>query len=506
MAQRGLADWEISLIKQMMAEGYARDKMHAYFNRPERTLTPAAFSEIKAEKFGSNISASGPEALARFVETFSKSPAAAESDPIGLATLGRLLATDAAGRNLIETENDHIEFKASFSFHDNTFSKIARAIAALANNSGGYVFCGVEDKTGRVRGLADADLFACDLARWSQVLRDCLMPMPIFERLLVEVAGAMVGVIYVEAASHKPIVATKTFGEKIRSGGIYYRYPGQSTEIAYGELACLLSDRDRRSQQGLLKTFNIYAERTPDEVALIDLKGGRLVSNEQPIELSKDLIDRLNVIRKGEFVEEGGAPAVRVVAEATVKATANDIAAQVVRGYVSDRAAIRNFVHRQTVEEPLQYFLAAVNSSSDWLPLFRWAREAGLTASQAVAIVEGESLTPAKRQRALERLSGKRTALLQVTRSVRVSRNRILSGDIPAIGSATDLRRLMLAIRMVEYADSEKLGHLWAALGRGFDFAWAAGNGGDLQSYVKAAAARVDELNEARAQKVAEAA
>lgn len=68
------------------------------------------------------------------------------------------------------------------------------------------------------------------------------------------------------------------------------------------------------------------------------------------------------------------------------------------------------------------------------------------------------------------------------------------------IATATELRRLMQAVRMVKSATPEQMAALWLALERGYDFAWAASNGGDLQSYVKAAAARVDELQDTQEQ------
>lgn len=491
MAQRGLQDWEIALIKRMMEEGYARDKMHAYFNRPERTLTPAAFSEIKLGRFGASIRAASADELSRFVEGFSKSPSTAESDPIGRATLAKLLQTEAG--TLKVSENDHLEFKASFSFADNTFSKIACAMAALANNRGGYILCGIEDGSGRVIGLATREAFGCDLARWATTLKRCLMPVPTFERMLTEVDGKTVGVLYIEAAENKPVIATKTFGDKMKDGAVYFRYPGQSTAIGYGEMAALLSDRDRRSQRALLKHLNIFAERAPEDLALVDLRDGLLVDQSKPISLSPDLVSRLNLIKQGEFVETGGAPAVRLIADATITSEAPS-PPQIVRGFVGDAALMKNFAKRLPVAEPGQYFLAAINSSSDWLPIFRWLRDAGISKEQALALIEQEGLTPSRRSRAIDRLNGARSAYALEAPNVRALRDQLLALVPLDIQSATDLRRVMPAIRAVKVATAPQLEVLWTTLERGFDFAWAASKGGDLQSYVKAAAARVDEL------------
>lgn len=492
MAQRGLEDWEIALIKRMMMEQYARDKMHAYFNRPDRTLTPAAYSEIKAGRFGKAIEPASIETLQRFVEGFARQREGEKSDPIGAPTISKLLRLAADGIRLIESEDNQIEFKASFSFSDNTLSKIMRAVAALANNSGGYIFCGVEDQTGKVLGLSSVTDFNSDIARWSTAIKGCLMPTPHFEKALFKVAGKDVGVIYVEEAERKPILANKNLGDKIRAGAIYYRYPGQSSEIGYGELSELLHERDRRAQRELLDNLSIFSDRTPDEVAVIDLKTGEMANGQEKIRLSQEFIDQLSVIKEGEFVEVGGAPAVRIVADAQVEL--GDQATRVVRGFTSDQSVARNFACREAVAEPLQYFSAAINSHSDWLPIFRWLHEAGVSHQEAIRIVEQEGLSPSKRRHALDRLAGKISAHRQFHNTYRIPREMFLKGETPKIETATELRRTMSALRMMTTASPEQVEAMWRALKIAFDFAWQPAHGGDLQSYVKAAAGRLDEL------------
>lgn len=498
MANRGLENWEIAIIKRMMAEGYARDKMHAYFNKPERTLTPAAYSEIKVGKIGAEVPMAGAEVLARFVDGFAKSREEAESDPIGALMLSRIISIEDGADCLNEKESDHVEFKASFSFSDNSFSKILRAMAALSNNSGGYILCGIEDGTGVVKGLSSPDVFDCDPSRWSQALKSSLMPAPVFDRIVIDVAGKKIGVIYVDPAENKPIVATKKVGEKIREGGIYYRYHGESREIGYGELSSILMERDRRSQQMLLKTLNLFAERSPGDLAVIDLKKGELVDAEAkeagaPIQLSKEFVEQLSVIKEGEFVEKGGAPAVRILANASVS-DLGPSSANVVRGFTSDQASVKNFIVNEGVQEPIQYFLAAINSPSDWLPLFHWIRVAGISTEKAIELIEAENLSAKRRSRALERLAGQKTAWVKPIPSIKLILSKLLKGEVPDILSATELRKVMQAIRGVDRADEAQIAALRAALKVGYDFAWAPANGGDLQSYVKAAAGRVDEL------------
>lgn len=498
MANRGLEDWEISIIKRMMEEGYARDKMHAYFNRPERTLTPAAYSEIKVGKIGPEVPVAGSEVLSRFVDGFAKSREEAEKDPIGAFMLSRMVAIDSETDCLKEKESDHVEFKAGFTFADNAFSKVVRAMAALANNSGGYILCGIEDGTGAVKGLSSPDVFDCDPSRWSQALKSALMPVPVFGRIIVEVAGKKIGVLYVEPAENKPVVAIKKLGEKIREGAIYYRYPGESREIGYGELSSILADRDRRAQQTLLKTLNLFAERSPSDVAVIDLKRGELVDtdvaeNGAPIQLSKEFVDQLSVIKEGEFVETKGAPAVRILANANI-VVPDSVMTQVVRGFVSDQSSVKNFIANEDVQEPIQYFLAAINSSSDWLPLFHWMRVAGVSTEKAMELIESENLSAKRRSRALERLAGERSAWVKPLKSISPIVTKLLKGEVPEVSSATDLRKVMQAIRGIDGANEAQIRSLREALKIGYDFAWAPANGGDLQSYVKAAAGRVDEL------------
>ena len=82
-----------------------------------------------------------------------------------------------------------------------------RAIAALSNNRGGYIFFGVHDKDGANEGAADmsyavvglpGDAFQrADPADVSKLVRSALDPTPRIRLGSAEIGGKPVGVIYV---------------------------------------------------------------------------------------------------------------------------------------------------------------------------------------------------------------------------------------------------------------------------------------------------------------------
>lgn len=167
----------------------------------------------------------------------------------------------------------------------------------------------------------------------------------------------------------------------------------------------------------------------------------------------------------------------------------------VVRGFVNDSAVLRNFIYGGEVAEPLQYFNAVLNSPLDWLPLFRWARLAGLSLADALVRVDEESLPPRKRERAIDRLVGKRLAKQQIVKTYKDELNRLLLCVQPDIEGPPKLRRVAIAMRSLpDTLTLVQLDCAKKALQAAYAYASAPGTGGDLLSLVRSAASRLDEI------------
>ncbi len=246
---RGLDRTEVAIIKRMIANNEARDKIMSFFIRPGRVISPAAVSEILSGKIGRDVEQATELETQRFM-----SKRLSEFNPFSLGdVVGRtsptiirevLQASRGFQRALPGFENSFNEYKRQMPKDKLARAKIAKAIAAFANANGGYIFFGIED-TGEIVGLGDQAPQQKDWDHISSIIVNCFAPAVSWSQSVVDINGLNIGVIYIPEALSKPIIATADFTDEIKKSGIYYRYPGQSCVIEPGDLMHLLSQRDR---------------------------------------------------------------------------------------------------------------------------------------------------------------------------------------------------------------------------------------------------------------------
>lgn len=143
---------------------------------------------------------------------------------------------------LIDGETSEQECKAQF--EPRRMEPIIRAIAALANNRGGFVFIGVTDAECRVAGMPDTTFQNTDKAK------TLLTPTPVFSREVIDVGGHAVGVIHVEKQPTPPVIVCRD-ANGLEDVTILFRYPGQSGKIKFGDLLEILREPDRAAQRVL---------------------------------------------------------------------------------------------------------------------------------------------------------------------------------------------------------------------------------------------------------------
>ena len=219
-------------------------------------------------------------------------------------------------RRLATGETDEVECKTSFGFKHPT--SWLRAIAALANNRGGYLFLGIADKdeTGlhRVVGLGPEHFEEVDPVAITRLLRATFDPTPRFEKGVVEVGGKRVGVLWVEQHPARPIIA-RVSRDDIRDGDIFFRYPGQSARISHADLRAMLDARDAQARADILPMVRRLLDLGPSRAMVADLKDGHLTDGKRIVELDPETVGRLKFIKEGEFDEVEGAPTLRLIGD-----------------------------------------------------------------------------------------------------------------------------------------------------------------------------------------------
>lgn len=510
MAKRSIADDEIALIKAMLAREMKNKDIQFFFNRPDRPVNSGRITGIRDGTYGpsKDIDPASVAELDDFIAGHSAIPGVAavaipastediDPDPLIGSALKKLFRKGKDKRwRLAAGETDAHECKTSFGFrHTGAW---LRAIAALANNTGGYILFGVHDKgvsdeNGEdlsyvAAGMTTDEFEKMDPAEISKRVKAVFDPTPRVRTKLLSLDGARVGVIYVERHESRPVIATKTEGSDVREGDIYFRYPGQSTRIKYSDLRALLDARDRDARAQVLPMVERLLQLGPERTMIADLAGGTLDDGKRAIQIDEALIEKLNFIKEGEFSEAVGAPTLRLIGE--VQPVGAALALRTKLSLLTRAAVFDAFLDQTNPTDPEQYIRFAVEvGQGEWYPLHYFAKLAGMTRAQLVEFINASGGTPSRK----------------ATYTKRVQPNAAYK---EAIGKPKAFLEDLLARKPITVVTPEEASHvsqgIWA-LPDGFTvdvkpMMWLlkqcmfALNGKSTLSFARRAAGRVDEL------------
>lgn len=242
---RGLQDFEVALIKAMVAEQLKRDEIMSYFVRPGRIISPAAISEITAGKIGPDVDAASSHELAIYMESRANEPApsvdATLSAPHSAINLRAKLSDFL--RPQFSFENSDIELKSCLPDQRDGVAKIIRTISSFANSNGGVIYFGISDDR-KVVGIMNTKTEQAALRSIGDKCKELLSPAISWDRVMFEMNGSLLAAICVSASNAKPVIIMSDFTNEIKAGDIYFRYSGQSSKIRPGDLMKLLAERD----------------------------------------------------------------------------------------------------------------------------------------------------------------------------------------------------------------------------------------------------------------------
>ncbi|MCC8971903.1 ATP-binding protein [Bradyrhizobium brasilense] len=270
MAKRTIQDSEIALIKAMLDRGMKNKDIQFYFNRPERSVNSGRISTIRTGAYsnsGKILAASAGE-LDSFIERFA-SHERNESSPIDDHDVRKFFRRERDSLwYLHRGESEECECKQDFD--PKKLTPVVRAIAALANNKGGYVFFGVGNNQCRVDGAGPA-FSQTDIVDIINKVKAHLAPTPsITAKGIVDFDGKAVGFLRVDRHPDRPVIVYRD-GEGLSEGDILYRYAGQSSRIKFADLRSMLEERDRRAQVALAKAAGALADVGTANAIILDI-------------------------------------------------------------------------------------------------------------------------------------------------------------------------------------------------------------------------------------------
>ncbi|HBF88771.1 MAG TPA: hypothetical protein DDX39_09030 [Bacteroidales bacterium] len=216
--------------------------------------------------------------------------------------------------HLKRRESFDLEFKANFHL-GNQLLEYCRSLVGMANNKGGQIIFGIQDKPRYLVGMTNEKFTTCDPAKINQTLMEYFSHEIEWEMDTLEFKENLFGRLRVMEAKRKPIICKKNGDKVLKEAAIYYRYRGETKEINFAELFDILQNERDKEKVLWMKHIEKIGTVGPQNIHLVDTYKGELHTDKGKILLDKELLDKIKFIKEGQFVEKGGAPTLRIVGE-----------------------------------------------------------------------------------------------------------------------------------------------------------------------------------------------
>lgn len=212
-------------------------------------------------------------------------------------------------------ESTDLEFKLNMALA--TFRKSLKTISAFANKTGGYIVFGVSDNPRLLVGLGGNVL---DEGQQSEQIAQAISPIPTTHFSTLVIHGRVIGVLKVDPLSKPPSIAIRDIAGAqgddpvLRKGTVYTRRRGQTAPITGEEFSQLLISRDERTRSEIFAYLSRGRDIGFDQVVVADPRNSAVDDEtEMTFYLPASAAADLNVIEEGTLVQEGGAPAYKLV-------------------------------------------------------------------------------------------------------------------------------------------------------------------------------------------------
>lgn len=447
---RNLSDTEIGLIRAMLQRGLPNDEVHFYFNRADRLISSGRIAQIRNGQYGKHIPAAPASEVDGFIQAWNARNLLHERkeppSPTDIITLLSLFTRNSDDWAVKTGESDSIEYKHSFRIQPiERFADAIKTIAGFANNKGGYLLFGVHDTKLNVTGLPSDEFRNTDSAAINRTLTSTLDPVPRVSKAVVTLGAKHVGVLYIERHENAPVIALKNIGNDLKEGAIYYRYMGETRSIKPAELRQIIATR---IQRGVGEFARRMARVATGSNATLDLDSGKLEGPTGRLTIDRDLLERIQFVREGDFSELKGAPALRIVGEVEPISEVERERLRVIRANVTPDAIIRSFLSGERVSTPMQYIHAQAHQQRRWHPLWYYVHQASEDVEHIIAQLNAQVAThPASRRAVVERLLKRSTAHKLHTGKPTKLTEKMCAGEIEAPNNHAQDMYFSLAIQ-----------------------------------------------------------
>ncbi|WP_025144379.1 helix-turn-helix domain-containing protein [Pedobacter jeongneungensis] len=304
-------------------------------------------------------------------------------------------------------ESAEIEFKKSLHVKSDAIDKqYLRTIAAFANNSGGTIIFGISPDNNEILGIK-VEYENLDNRYFSTAINIGLDGSFRFKFATKTFLGKVVGFLEIEKAIVKPIII-KADAAEFKLGEIYYRYPAQTAKILAADLRRILNEEIASGLQKMIGNISKLVE-IGDNAAILDTQSGIIDGgNDMPkFILDEKILENINIIRLGEFVEKEGSPAYVIKGE--IETGSIEIIEKTILSNIYEEDIIKCFTSGNC-SDPKLMLEKQLSLSSPYFPIHFFIKKLNFSSEEAIEYFdqfEDKLINPNSKLKIKERLKGK---------------------------------------------------------------------------------------------------
>lgn len=383
-----ITDYEIGIIKALINMGVPNQEILGYINYyrgdVKNHINSGRIPDIKQKRIGKDIEPLSKREAEDFLKRYNPENLNVDKK------LDELLCHTNLMLHIKESEK--IEFKKSFhGFKD--WDKVLKPIQGMANNCGGYIFFGIEEKDetskdyegGKIIGLQNQqiDYFNVDSREISNHLISWFQEEIRLERFEREIDGKKICILKVYESDNKPIIN--------KNGEIFYRYTGQVMKIKKLDLMRILQ---QQQEKNAILTLNKHIETILkngiENSAILNVETGSVNGRAGSFLIDKNLLSSINFIKEGHFVENDGAPALILKGEVKPIDSMGVITSVEIPKSINEKEVYSCFFQQCEIkpQEAKEYLKALCESQSHWFPIRYFMKKANLSLEETLKFFE----------------------------------------------------------------------------------------------------------------------
>lgn len=379
--------------------------------------------------------------------------------PLSDISLSRIFKKSTRNPNLIGTnEGTTIEYKESFGWK--SLSDYLKAMASFANREGGYIIFGVKDKPHEMLGLQDQALERftnIDNQEWTTNLKEHFAPEIVWEKTIYIFEEKKYGIIYTYPAKEKPVICKKDAGE-LRKAAIYYRYNSQNSEIEYPELHSIIEQEKQKINEQWMKTIRQIGDTGIAKTAILDLQSGKMTGTNTTLYIDENLLNDIEFVQEGSFVETGGNPALKVVGQVqTVVGAQRVIVEQECNKAINADEIIKSFITQENVNNPLEFIKQICYQSTGNMPVYYYLSLANKSNDEGISFIDEVPINSMSKDLLKRRINNREVKFGRlpnntsvVTKAKKAYIQAILEHNLIIPSTEIELKYCLIAIRAME--------------------------------------------------------